>query len=196
MKSFRELLSEYGVAAWAVCAAVLCTILPAPANACTPWSTGVGLTTGHSVSPPLMWAAVWCPPASGVGPYRMRLWWVRPGAVDVLAFRNALARKDEAWLAAQITDDLTDEEGAVINAPSERALRISTRPVALVAAYTVAPNGLTLTRPAYALTTGVRGTVAVGRADVGAACDPAKARSGDYMTFGPLFAADRVALCK
>lgn len=41
-------------------------------------------------------------------------------------------------------------------------------------AYKVKPNGLILTRPAYLLTNGVRGTKEVARAPVGAACDITK----------------------
>lgn len=191
----RRLLDDYGTALWAICIMALWALMPEPARACTAWDTGVGLTVGRSVSPPLMWAAVWCPPAGGVGEYRMRLHWVRPDSVDVPAFAAALARKDAAWLAAQITDDLTEAELAAINAPEQSALRRSTRPPAAYA-HRVAANGATLTRPVYALTNGVRGTKELARVAVGTGCDPAKARAGDYMAFAPAFAVDRVTLCK
>jgi hypothetical protein len=64
----------------------------------------------------------------------------------------------------------------------------------------VAPNSASTstppTRPVYELAGGVRGTREVGRANVGEGCNPAIARSGDYMAFSPEFRADRVTLCR
>lgn len=61
-------------------------------------------------------------------------------------------------------------------------------------------NGTSTTRPAYLLTNGVRGTTAVGRANVGADCDLTKptlpSGSDVWASFGPLFEAGKVALCK
>ena len=65
--------------------------------------------------------------------------------------------------------------------------------------HAVKPNGLILTRPAYALTNGVRGTREVSRATVGQPCDttrPTLASGADlWSEFGPAFTAGVVALC-
>ncbi|WP_128003468.1 hypothetical protein [Piscinibacter defluvii] len=59
------------------------------------------------------------------------------------------------------------------------------------------PTGCT--RPVYLLANGVRGTAAVGRAEVGQPCDlskPTAASGADvWASFGPLFETGKVALC-
>ena len=65
--------------------------------------------------------------------------------------------------------------------------------------HAVKANGTVLTRPAYLLTAGVRGTKEVARATVGQPCDltkPTLASGTDvWAQFGPDFVAGRVALC-
>ena len=70
-------------------------------------------------------------------------------------------------------------------------------PAPLAPAYThfVKVNGTTTTRPAYALTNGVRGTKEVARATVGQPCKNATGTADQWLTFGPNFAADVVAIC-
>jgi hypothetical protein len=65
-------------------------------------------------------------------------------------------------------------------------------PSAPVNTYVVRSNGTYPTRPAYSVVNGVRGTVEVGRATVGASCTLSL---GEYGTFGPLHAPNIVALC-
>jgi hypothetical protein len=65
-------------------------------------------------------------------------------------------------------------------------------PVLPAITYVVRSNGTNLTRPAYPVVNGVRGTVEVGRATVGASCTLSL---GEYGTFGPLHAPNIVALC-
>jgi hypothetical protein len=63
----------------------------------------------------------------------------------------------------------------------------------------VKPNGTSLSRPAYALVNGVRGTKEISRATVGADCDltkPTLASGADvWASYAPAFEAGKVALC-
>ena len=95
-------------------------------------------------------------------------------------------------------------KGAVANPPPglagppvDTCGAVPTPPV--VTTHTVKTNGTALTRPAYTLTNGVRGSVSIGRADVGQPCDltkPTIASGADvWASFGPTPEAGKVALC-
>lgn len=153
-------------------------------------------------SPIVACARWWCPPVGGAGEWTESTAAFGPtqfaqGARD--EYITAAERGDSAWIAAHRTWGRTHPEYVrCVDSGDLPARSAAARPAAIAPwpAYRVAPNGLTLTRPVYALTDGVRGTKEVARVAVGVACDPARARSGDYMSFAPDYARDRVALCK
>jgi len=61
--------------------------------------------------------------------------------------------------------------------------------------HAVKVNSTSTTRPAYALTNGVRGTKEVARATVGQPCKDATGTTDQWLMFGPIFTANVVALC-
>ena len=170
------------------------------AEACVPvevGGTGKGLTTGNVHSPVVLWAAWWCPPSSGIGPYTRRaVAWGPTHFADPAAWHDALTRRDWAWLESRATwaPDHPEMLRSVNNAAA-RAIQEAARPADLYT-YRVAPNLPSLSRPVYEFANGVRGTREVARAAVGAGCNHNLPRSGAYMTFAPDFAPNRVTLCK
>ena len=206
-----------GLAVWLMMAALFLAAIMQPAAAqvsgtpasCMPAQMRGGTGSAALIrvvdSPIVACARWWCPPVSGAGE-----WTEATAAFGPTQFAqakrdeyiSAAEKGDAAWLAAHRTWGRTHPEYVrCVDSGDMPARSAAARPAAIAAsqaapAYRVAPNGLTLTRPVYSLTDGVRGTKEVARVAVGVACDPARARSGDYMSFAPDYARDRVALCK
>ena len=155
-------------------------------------------------SPVGMCARWWCPPSSGLGA------WVEGTAFFLPSYflqskRDeyiaAAERGDMAWLIANRTLAPTNSEYMrCANDAAFVARSLALKPRDMYP-YRVAPNpsstSVPQTRPAYKIVNGVRVTGDGLRAVVGEGCRPDIARIDvDYMAFGPLFAADIVAICK
>lgn len=136
-------------------------------------------------------------------------------AITVAASKESAA--SSAWSAnitkqCDVPADLADaafkalcvEREAILNANASVWLAGLVQPVpAPVYIHAVKNNACTAaalaagtcSRPAYALTNGIRGTKEVARATVGQPCKDATGTADQWLTFGPTFTANVVALC-
>lgn len=131
-------------------------------------------------------------------------------AITISASKEAAA--SSAWNSnvtkqCDVPADLADaafsalcvERKAILNANAAVWLAGLVQPVpaptAPVYTHAVKTNGTATTRPAYALTSGVRGTKEIARATVGQPCKAASGTADQWLIFGPAFAANVVALC-
>lgn len=128
------------------------------------------LRWGVTTDPPGAWAGWWCP----TGPYTKwaaQLAAVRFDLVGQAALATggaAILAKDQAALIALRDRPVTSDEMLAVLSQGIDAI-LAARPPGPV--WVVAPNGTSSTRPAFAITNGVRAKVSTARATVSATCD-------------------------
>ena len=166
-------------------------------QACTPFDTGKGLTTGSVHSPVVLWASWWCPPAKGYGEYTKGKGavWIPSyysSASDLAAFHTALQNKDVAWMEKQVMLPANDPQILrSIASPEARAKQLAAKPADYYPAV-VAPNGTKTTRPFYPMYGTVRGSVEAGRVTIAGT----KCSAVGYASFSPDFDPAKVTFCK